>query len=164
MLRIITAFALALALLSGCGGTERERAAQRPAPKPAAAVQPSGPVLVYFRRVQGVDPLASFLIVHTNGTALAVITYGGLGGGGGAHAGGEVKHTFVLRDAQLRQLKAMIRDTRLRATTCCKVNLYIYWLTARNRSLRLQQGAVPRAERPLINDLNVITDAHTKYY
>jgi hypothetical protein len=74
-----------------------------------------------------------------------------------------VKHTFVLGGAQLRRLQALIRDTRPRSTTCCNVGLYIYWVTARNHTWRLQQGIVPRSERPLINDLSAITDAHTTY-
>jgi hypothetical protein len=119
---------------------------------------------VYFKRVQGVDPLSSYLIVHTNGTAVAVVTNGGIGGGGLPSSGeGEVKHTFALPGPSLQRLRSMIKGTRLRTTGCCNVGEYLYWVTVGDRVARLQQGAVPRDERPLIARLNAITDAHTLY-
>ena len=52
---------------------------------------------------------------------------------------------------------------RLRNTSCCNINLYIYWLVDHAHSVRLQQGRIPRSLRPLVGELNSIADAHMSY-
>lgn len=140
----------AITLIAGCG------TAHSSAPTGAAAgANETPPIYVFFKRAQGVDPLASQLTVYADGTAVAVITNGGVDGA--------KKHTFSLSLAGLRHLRYLVARTRLRDTRCCNTELYTYWVTAGGQSARLEQGAVPRPMRPLLADLNAITDAHTNY-
>jgi hypothetical protein len=132
-----------------------------PATRPAgSAAEPSiyggpAPLLVYFKRAVSADPLASQLIVDTRGRASALITLGGING--------EKKHLFALAPAQLKRLRRLITGTRLRDTTCCDTRYYIYWVTMRGHTWRLQQRRVPPPMRPLIHELDALTDAHTGY-
>jgi hypothetical protein len=170
----VLAWAAVAAGLSGCGGGggghrgtgqaagAPERAAANPSPAtPADASSQAGiyggpaPLLVYFKRVVGGDPLASQLIVDTDGSASALITLGG--------PSGEKKHIFTMAPAQLHRLHGLVARTHLRNTWCCDTNYYVYWVTVRGRSWRLQQRRVPRSMRPLINELDAITDAHTGF-
>ncbi len=157
-MRVLAAVAVIIALgaaLDGCSGSRNEQASH--AAKAAERV-PTGPdlgnfpQLIDFRRAVGFDPLSSELTVYASGRAVAVITYGGLNG--------EKKHLFTLAPAQLRRLRDLVGHARLRNTTCCNVNLYIYWIIARSGSARLQQGRIPRRLEPLIRELNAILDAH----
>ena len=116
---------------------------------------PSAPLLVSFKRTVGFDPLSSQLTVYGDGSAVAIITLGGVDG--------EKKHVFRLTAAQLGRLRALLDRARLRSTSCCNVNLYIYWLVGHGHSVRLQQGRIPRSLRPLVDQLNAIADAHMSY-
>jgi hypothetical protein len=42
--------------------------------------------------------------------------------------------------------------TRLRDGVCCDPHYYIYWVSARTRSHRLEQRSVPASMRPLIRE------------
>jgi hypothetical protein len=166
------AVVLAIAVLGGCGsepgrqpgsasraGADSKSVA-RAAPKttPARVARPPTParhLLVFFKRTLGADPLASQLTVYTNGQAVAVITNGGIDGA--------VVHKFDLATAKFRRLRGLVRHTHVRDTSCCNVGLYIYWVSARNGSHRLQQGIVPRTSRSLITELNAITDIYASY-
>jgi hypothetical protein len=110
---------------------------------------------VYFKRVQGVDPMASQLTVDVDGRAIAVVTLGGLSG--------EQKHAFVMTPAQLRHLRTMLGRARLHDTACCDPRDYVYWITSGNHTWRVQQQSVTAAMRPLVHELDAITDAHTTY-
>lgn len=99
--------------------------------------------------------MSSELTIRTDGHATAVITLGGVDG--------EKKHVFTLPGRQLTQVKSMLAHVRLASTSCCNVNLYIYWLIAGGQSARLQQGRLPARLRPLIAKLNAIADAHMTY-
>lgn len=152
----------ALTLAAGCGGSSSTRPARATgtdaatsSSRTAAATAPAAPMYLFFKRSMGVDPLASQLTVYADGTAVAVITNGGIDGA--------VTHTFHLSASQLHHLRDLAGGTRLRNTSCCNTELYTYWLTVGNQSARLQQGIVPSGERPLIADLNAITDAHTNF-
>jgi hypothetical protein len=134
--------------LGGCGGHEATSSLARPQTRPA-------PLLLNFKRTVGFDPLSSELTIRSDGHATAVITLGGVDG--------EKKHVFTLPRTQLAQVKRMLARTRLRSTSCCNVNLYIYWLIARGQSVRLQQGRLPVRLKPLIAELNAIADAHMSY-
>jgi hypothetical protein len=154
-------------LAAGCGGAHGTRpiathGKSRPAATDVrasaagvAASAASAPQLVFFKRAVGVDPLASQLTVYRDAMATAVITLGGANGG---HI-----QTFPMSVAQFRRLSSLLRHARLRNTGCCDVGAYIYWVIGDGRSARLEQHEVPRDLRPLIEDLNAITDAHTTY-
>ncbi len=123
--------------------------------RPASVYGGPAPLLIYFKRVVGLDPVASQLTVDTNGSASAVITLGGIDGA--------KKHDFTMTPAQLRPLRMLIAKTRLRNTGCCDARYYFYFLSVHGRTWRLQQRSVPRSIRPLIDELDAITDAHTSY-
>jgi hypothetical protein len=131
-------------LMAGCGAT-----------KTGTAPTPNAPLLVNFKRTVGFDPLSSELTILADGRATAVITLGG--------RNGEKKQVFTLPPNQLAQVKRTLANAPLRSTTCCSVNLYIYWLIGRGHSVRLQQGRLPPKLRPLIAELNAIADAHMSY-
>ena len=171
-MRLTALIAVTLALLAGCGASTHRTTSShamtglrglptpvtsgdRSARRPVGAVRPSGPVLVYFKRVSGVDPLGSYLIIHTNGTALAVVTNGGIEG--------EVKHTFALPTVELSRLRHLVTTTRPQSSGCCNLAVYSYWLTAHSHSWRVEQGLVPTTERPLIRVLDALSDAHENY-
>src|SRR5581483_11221528 len=120
-------------LIAGCGG--RGTTAAR-------LSRPQAPLLLDFKRTVGFDPLSSELTIRADGHATAVITLGG--------RNGEKKQVFTLAPDQLAQLRRMLARAPLRNTTCCNVNLYIYWLIGRGHSVRLQQGRLPAKLRPLI--------------
>lgn len=150
--------ALVTVAAGGCGGTA---GGQRARNAPVSTRGPTGPdltdfpQLIDFKRAVGFDPLSSELTVYTSGRAVAVITNGG--------RNGEKKQIFTLATAQLRRLRHMVRAARLMNTTCCEVNLYIYWIIDEGGSGRLQQGRVPRRLRPLVAELNRILDSHIDY-
>lgn len=149
MRRILAAAAITGALaLAGCGVvTVRSVTGSAPAETP--------PKLVYFKRTVGFDPLSSELTVYADGRAVAIITLGGVDG--------EKKHVFRLTDEQLRRVRDLLAHAPLRNTSCCNVNLYIYWLVDHAHSVRLQQGRIPRSVRPLVRELNSIADSHMSY-
>ena len=134
--------------IGGCGGHEATGGHAKTQPRPA-------PLLLNFKRTVGFDPLSSELTIRSDGHATAVITLGGVNG--------EKKHVFTLPGRQLAQVKRMLAQVPLQSTSCCNVNLYIYWLIARGQSVRLQQGRLPARLRPFIAELNAIADAHMNY-
>ncbi len=167
----LIAVVLTMMMLAGCGSQEsassHDALAQRPRTG-ATSSQPGAPsnsggatparrhLLVYFKEVYGVDPLASYLTVYTTGQAVAVIIEGGTDGAS--------VRRFELSAAQLRKLRRLVLHTRLRNTTCCEnLNGWIFWVTTRVRSARLQQASIPRSSRPLVNMLYAITQANTIY-
>jgi hypothetical protein len=158
--RLVLAAMVVAATVAGCGGANNRSGTGRDA-TPARVKKQAGiyggpaPLLVYFKRAVGEDPLASQLIVDTDGSASALITLGG--------PSGEKKHVFAMAPAQLRRLRRLIVRTHLHDTWCCDTNYYIYWVTVAGHSWRLQQRRVPPAMRPLINELDAITDAHTGF-
>jgi hypothetical protein len=106
--------------------------------------------------VVGFDPLSSQLLVDSNGAAAATTTLGG--------PDGQKKQIFTLTVPQLRRLRHLLADTRLRDTTCCaKVGYYIYWVTTRGHAWQLAQLGLPRTMRPLINYMNAIMAAHSSF-
>lgn len=121
-------------------------------PQPSLA---PGKLLVFFKRVVGADPLASQLTVDKDGRAAAVITLGGVEG--------EHKQIFTMPPGQLQRLRRLIGGTRLRNTGCCDARFYIYWVSIGAHSWTLEQREVPRAIRPLMDDLDAITDRHTVF-
>ncbi len=166
------AAALAAALVAtaaGCGATGRAPGAGAPAGRATAPLTASAsaapraavyggpaPLLVYFKRVIGVDPLASQLVVDRNGSAAATITLGGVGG--------QKRRDFMMPAPDLRALRALLAHTRLSDTACCNdPGYYLYWISAGDRTWRLEQRRVPRRARRLIDTLNAITDAHIGY-
>ncbi len=166
------AVALATALVTaaaGCGasgraghdgaptGTATPRLASGPSGRPRAAVYGGpAPLLVYFKRVIGVDPLATELVVDSNGSAAATITLGGVGG--------QKRHDFTMPASALRGLRALMAHTRLTDTACCNdPGYYLYWISAGGHTWRLEARRVPPRARRLIDALNAITDAHTGY-
>jgi hypothetical protein len=170
VLRCLTAL-VAMAVVSGCGGQQTARTAAADAaaadvrtdggvspattgttPAPSLA---AGQLLILFKRAVGVDPLSSQLTVDRDGRTAALIT---LGGPGGQH-----KQLFAMPAAQLRHLRRLLQNTRLRDTTCCDARYYIYDVSAQGHSWRLQQGDIPGPLRPLIAYLNAILDRHTAY-
>jgi hypothetical protein len=162
-----------LSLLGGCGGEHHRQPAPAQSPSAtsassprtagqttaktstAARPAPAGRLLVYFKRTIGFDPMASQLKIYANGSAVTVTT---LGGRNGAKV-----NTFEMPASRLRRLRSLIAHTPLATTSCCDTRLYVYWVIAGPHSSRLQQGAIPRASRPLIAQLNALTDAHTDY-
>jgi hypothetical protein len=162
-----------LPLLGGCGGQHPRQPAPSQSPgatsasttptagqaqtktSSAARRAPTGRLLVYFKRTIGFDPMASQLKIYANGSAVTVTT---LGGRNGAKV-----NTFEMPATRLRRLRSLIAHTPLRTTRCCDTGLYVYWVIAGQRSSRLQQGTIPRASRPLIAQLNALTDKHTNY-
>ena len=149
MRRILATAAIAGGVaFAGCG-TETVRSVTGSAPTATA------PKLVYFKRTVGFDPLSSELTVYADGRAVAIITLGGVDG--------EKKHVFRLTDEQLRRVSDLLAHAPLRNTSCCNINLYIYWLVDHAHSVRLQQGRIPRSLRPLVGELNSIADAHMSY-
>lgn len=157
--RALLVIGMLAALGSGCGsGSARTHGAAHvdaTAPAEPSLYGGPAPLLVYFKRAVSADPLASQLIVDTDGRASALITLGGING--------EKKHVFAMAPAQLRRLRRLVTHTRLRDTTCCDTRYYIYWVTMRGRTWRLQQRRVPASMRPLIHELDAITDSHTGY-
>ena len=155
---------VALALLAGCGGTHSSpgtysTATSDPLPaSPTAATQSdaaplTGRLLVFFKRSQGVDPMASQLTVDVDGASQAVVTEGGVDGAR--------VQTFKLTPLELRTLRGLVHRTHLDNTCCCNDAYYVYWVSTPAGSFRLQQGHVPAALRPLMKRLNSITDKHT---
>ena len=142
------ALVAAVLATAGCGG-------HHATPVHAAPPQAQAPLLLDFKRTVGFDPLSSELTIRIDGHATAVITLGGLNG--------EKKHAFTLARNQLAQVKRMLARAVLKSTSCCNVNLYIYWLMGHGHSVRLQQGRLPAKLRPLIAELNTIADAHMNY-
>jgi hypothetical protein len=159
---VVTSVVLAavVGVAAGCGSGHATTSTSAPVATPTtartSALDPGpAPRLVYFKRVQGVDPMASQLTVDADGRAVAVVTLGGLSG--------EKKHAFVMAPGRLRQLRAILGRTRLHDTTCCDPRDYVYWITAGSHTWRLQQQSVTPAMRPLVHELDAITDAHTTY-
>jgi hypothetical protein len=146
--------------VSGCAAhaghsataTDSPRKAAAPA---AAAVTTSAPGhrLISFRRVFGSDPLASTLTVYSGGVSVATLGFGG--------RNGLQVHRFQMPAAQLLRLRSLVRRAHLRTTDVNDVKHYIYWVTTDRGSYRLRDGLVPDASRPLIAELNAITDKRT---
>ncbi|MFZ0088375.1 MAG: hypothetical protein WAL63_02635 [Solirubrobacteraceae bacterium] len=113
---------------------------------------PAGRLMIHFQRVTGYDPWASELSVNKRGAAVAIETVGG---------DGEKRQTFTLTPTALRRLRRLVDRTRLRDTWCCSARSYIYVVYIDNHAWRLQQGRIPASMKPLIADLNAITNAHT---
>ncbi len=152
------AVAAALATVSGgCGAAHVSGPVKRPARATAAIYGGPAPLLVYFQRVVGVDPLASQLVVDTDGSAVATITLGGVNG--------QKRDAFTIDALRMRALRALIAHTPLSDTACCNdPGYYLYWISlGGRRTWRLEQRRVPRASRRLIDTLNAITDAHTHF-
>lgn len=163
-------FLCTVALLAGCGGHDPHHAvrtapatsAARVAPPIRVPIAPLGGestrslLLVHFKRVIGIDPLASELTVHQNGTGVALITFGGVGG--------QRRRGFMLSRSQYERLRLLVvsaRQTGLRETSCCAdVNHYIDTVILAGRAVRWQQRTVPRADRRLIGLLNQLLDQH----
>ena len=135
----------------GCGS------ARPSARRPAAAVYGGpAPLLVYFKRAIGLDPLASDLVVDRDGSAVATITLGG--------PSGQKRQAFTLAAARLRTLRRLIATTRLTDTACCNdAGYYLYLVTVGGHTWRLEERRVPHRARPLIDALNAITDGHLRY-
>lgn len=149
------ALAAALAaVVAGCGAVGDP--AKSSTTRRAAVYGGPAPLLIYFKRVIGVDPLASQLVVDTNGSAAATITLGGVGG--------QKRHDFMLSAPGLHALRTLIAQTRLLDTPCCNdPGYYLYWVSVAGHTWRLEQRRLPRAARRLIGALNAITDDHTGY-
>jgi hypothetical protein len=156
-------------LVAGCSASQRRPAAAKAPPRTAPGTAPagrggrarptagqlaSGKLLIFFKRVYGGDPTASQLTVDTNGIAAAVEVDGGIQG--------EHKQLFMMPSAQLDHLKRLITTTRLR-TMGRSSDYYTYWVTIGHRAWRLHQHQIPAAMRPLIDELDAITDARTVY-
>lgn len=124
---------------------------------PLGAASTHSPLLVYFKRVIGLDPLASELTVHRNATGVALMTFGGVGG--------QRRRGFTLTRSQYRRLRALVESGRragLHATGCCThVNHYIYTVMLAGHAVRWEQRGVPRADRQLVGLLNQLLDGHT---
>ena len=162
----------AAALLAGCGGHARHRAVgtvpatatTRAEPRTRTAIAPLGaesthsPLLVYFKRVIGIDPLSSELTVHRDGSGVALTTFGGIGG--------QRRRSFTLSRSQYGRLRALARSAGragLRETACCAdVNRYIYTVTLAGHAVHWQQRSVPRSDRQLVDLLNRLLDQHTR--
>jgi hypothetical protein len=167
LLRCPGAAAPAVALAAGnlgCGGTDTAAPATRSVPTAhgasaatrAAVYGGPAPLLILFKRVLGVDPLSSQLVVDTDGRAAATITLGGVSG--------QKRHDFTLTRSDLGALRALIAHTRLTDTACCNdPSYYLYWISAGGHTWRLEQRRIPRPARRLIGRLNAITDAHTSF-
>ncbi len=150
------------AALTGCGATApHHRAAplaaigaipSSPALAHATSTATSGRVLISFRRVFGTDPAASTLTVYAGGRAVATAGYGG--------RNGLQVYRFRMSPAQLRHLRALVPATPPPSADAGDFHGYIYWIITDRGSYRLRTGAVPPAARPLIAELNAITDAH----
>lgn len=149
-LAVIALVAVLAATAAGCGATTpRVR-------RPAAVYGGPAPLLVYFKRAIGFDPLASDLVVDRDGSAVATITLGGVNG--------QKRHAFTLAAGPLRTLRRLIDATRLTDTACCNdAGYYMYLISVGGHTWRLEQRRVPHSERGLIDALNAITDAHTQY-
>lgn len=160
----------AAGLLAGCGGDQRPAGttAGRSATTKSSSATPSGgqaiplvdggpaPLLILFKRVVGIDPLSSQLVVDSSGAATATITLGG--------PAGQQKHIFNLTREQLRRLRQLVAHTRLRDTTCCaNPGYYNYWVTTEGHSWHLTQLGLPRSMRPLIHYMNAIMATRTGF-
>jgi hypothetical protein len=157
-------------LLAGCGGRAHQRAVRtetatpttgtalgtRTAIAPLGAESTHSPLLVYFKRVIGVDPLGSELTVHRDGSGVALSTFGGIGG--------QRRRGFRLSGSQYRRLRALVKTAGrdgLRETSCCAdVDHYIYTVTLAGDAVHWQQRGVPRADRQLVGLLNRLLDQH----
>lgn len=156
-----------MALLGGCGAHSRHGPVRtgatprttRTAIAPLGAESTHSPLLVYFKRVTGIDPLASELTVHRDGSSVALVTLGGVGG--------QHRRGFTLSHSQYRRLRGLLDAARragLHSTNCCAdVNHYIYTLTLAGRAVRWQQRNVPRADRQLAAFLSQLLDRNTEY-
>jgi hypothetical protein len=165
--RILMAGALTLVLLAGCGsrqsthpasaetaaGQQRTAIGTTDRSTAGATTAPSAPTLVFFKRVFGTDPMATQLTVYTSGQGTAELGFGGVNG--------VQAHTFRLRPKQLHRLSYLLSHTPLQTTGTPDMRHYVYWVTTRTASNRLQDGMVPLASRPLIAELNAMADAHT---
>ena len=146
--------ALAAILATAAGGC----CVARPAVRRRAAAVYGGPapLLVYFKRAIGFDPLASDLVVDRDGSAVATITLGGVSG--------QKRHEFTLAADRLRTLRQLVATTRLTDTACCNdAGYYLYLISAGGHTWRLEQRRVPRRARRLIDALNAIADSHIRY-
>jgi len=168
---VVMAIALAGAAFgAGCGGQARPparapralplgsrltMASTAPPRSDTALPGPSGPQLVFFKRVEGADPLADQLTIDTHGRAAALTTLGGIDG--------EKKHTFRLSPRGLAHLRELLRDTHLHDTWCCSDRTYVYWVMNDGHAWRLQEGRVPSSTRPLVDMLDRLTSANTSY-
>ncbi len=162
-----------MVLLASCGGHARRRALRtvtatpttKTAPSTRTEITPLGaesthsPLLVYFKRVIGIDPLGSELTVHRDGSGVALTTLGGVGG--------QRRRGFMLSRSQYRRLRALVGSARhagLHETGCCAdVNHYIYTVMLAGHAVRWQQRSVPRADRPLVDLLSRLIDQRTGY-
>lgn len=162
--RLTAAIAITAAVTSACGGagSGQRRTAHPPATArpvrsalgPAPSLAP-GRLLIFFKRTVGGDPEASQLTVDRDGRASAYITLGG--------PDGQKRHDFRITGEALRRLTRLVRRTPLHDTACCDVRYYIYFISARGHSWRVEQHAVPARSRALLRELDAITDAHTGY-
>jgi hypothetical protein len=146
--------ALAAILATAAGGCGTARPSVR---RPAAAVYGGpAPLLVYFKRAVGFDPLASDLVVDRDGSSVATITLGGVSG--------QKRQAFTLAADPLRTLHRLIATTRLSDTACCDdAGYYLYLISTGGHTWRLEQRRVPRRARRLIDALNATLDAHVRY-
>lgn len=165
--RIVVAGALTLGLLAGCGslqstdatraktaaGQQQAAIAATDASTARATAAPSTRTLVFFKRVFGTDPMATQLTVYTSGQGTAELGFGGVNG--------VQAHTFHLRPRELHRLSYLLSHTPLQTTGTSDMRHYVYWVTTRTASHRLQEGMVPPASRPLIAELNTMADAQT---
>jgi hypothetical protein len=147
-------------LCAGCGAhratTSSTTTGRSSLSKSAQVYGGPAPLLVLFKRVVGVDPLSSQLVVDQNGAAAATTTLGGVGG--------QKKQEFRLTGWRLRRLRHLLVGTHLRDATCCvNAGYYTYLVVTRGHSWQLYQRGLPRALRPLIRYLNTIMAAHTSY-
>jgi hypothetical protein len=147
-------------LCAGCGthrATTSSTTTDRSSPGKSAQVYGGpAPLLVLFKRVVGLDPLSSQLVVDQNGAAAATTTLGGLGG--------QKRQDFQLTGWRLRRLRHLLAATHLRDATCClDAGYYTYLVVTRGHSWELYQRGLPRAMRPLIRYLNAIMAAHSSY-
>lgn len=144
--------------VAGCGGhgAPRQRSvATHTTIAPLGVESTHSPLLVYFKRFIGLDPLASELTIHRDGSAVALITFGG--------PGGQRRRGFALSRAQSGRLGSLVRSARragLHSTGCCDVNRYIYTVSLAGRSVRWEQRNVPAADRSLVALLNRLLDRY----
>jgi hypothetical protein len=166
--RLALVLASLVAVLSGCaaGSHHRPTPAQpipnlpqsatpavSHAPVGASSLVPAGRLMIRFQRVTGYDPWASELSVNRRGQAVAVETVGGMSG--------QKRHTFTLSPTVIRHLRQLIDHAHLRDTWCCSARSYMYILYIDGHAWRLQQGHLTTSMKPLIAELNAITNVHT---